>query len=213
MVVDLVAEGPHVLLAGTTGAGKSEFLRTLVLGLAVRSSPAHLGFVLVDYKGGSAFDACSALPHVLGSVTDFALAFPDVWGLGVAYRSPAGDLTVGFEWDRVEYSVILETLASPLADTSLVAVDDADELHLGVEYVFLDSKPVIAIRGGLWHDPDHRFRFIGEDPFDRALFQPGEDVLHIAIGAGIAFRSFQIDIGADFSDVVDQFVISGIYSF
>jgi long-subunit fatty acid transport protein len=175
------------------------------------------------YRAGPRFDyelvvragPANQLPEgaVLGSVTDRSLAFPDVWGLGVAYRSPAGNLTVGFEWDRVEYSVILETLASPLADTSLVAVDDADELHLGVEYVFLDSKPVIAIRGGLWHDPDHRFRFIGEDPFDRALFQPGEDVLHIAIGAGIAFRSFQIDIGADFSDVVDQFVISGIYSF
>ncbi len=68
--IDLVEHGPHALVAGTTGAGKSELLRTLVAGLAARSSPELLTFVLVDYKGGSAFDACAALPHVTGVVTD-----------------------------------------------------------------------------------------------------------------------------------------------
>ncbi|MEO6122428.1 MAG: FtsK/SpoIIIE domain-containing protein [Ilumatobacteraceae bacterium] len=68
--IDLVADGPHGLLAGTTGAGKSELLRSLVLGLATRCSPDHVSFVLVDYKGGSTFDACSLLPHVVGVVTD-----------------------------------------------------------------------------------------------------------------------------------------------
>jgi S-DNA-T family DNA segregation ATPase FtsK/SpoIIIE len=68
--IDLVEHGPHALVAGTTGAGKSELLRTLVAGLAAGSSPEHLTFVLIDYKGGSAFDACAALPHVAGVVTD-----------------------------------------------------------------------------------------------------------------------------------------------
>jgi S-DNA-T family DNA segregation ATPase FtsK/SpoIIIE len=68
--VDLVADGPHALLGGTTGAGKSELLRTLVAGLAATTSPVELNFVLVDYKGGSAFDACAALPHTVGLVTD-----------------------------------------------------------------------------------------------------------------------------------------------
>jgi DNA segregation ATPase FtsK/SpoIIIE, S-DNA-T family len=68
--VDLVEQGPHALVAGTTGAGKSELLRSLVAGLAARSSPQHLSFVLLDYKGGSAFDACASLPHVAGVVTD-----------------------------------------------------------------------------------------------------------------------------------------------
>lgn len=70
LVVDLVADGPHALVAGTTGAGKSELLRTLVASLAAGSSPDHLTFVLVDFKGGSAFDACARLPHVTGVVTD-----------------------------------------------------------------------------------------------------------------------------------------------
>lgn len=68
--IDLDRDGPHALMAGTTGAGKSELLRTLVAGLAVRSSPDHLTFVLIDYKGGSTFDACARLPHVVGVVTD-----------------------------------------------------------------------------------------------------------------------------------------------
>ena len=70
LTVDLAADGPHVLVTGTTGAGKSELLRTLVAGLAAGSSPDHLAFVLIDFKGGSAFDACARLPHTAGVVTD-----------------------------------------------------------------------------------------------------------------------------------------------
>lgn len=68
--LDLVADGPHVLVAGTTGSGKSEFLRSMIVGLALAHSPKQVGFVLLDYKGGSAFDACEDLPHVVGVVTD-----------------------------------------------------------------------------------------------------------------------------------------------
>ncbi len=68
--IDLVRDGPHGLIAGTTGAGKSELLRTLVVGMAANASPEHLALVLVDYKGGATFDACSALPHVVGVITD-----------------------------------------------------------------------------------------------------------------------------------------------
>jgi S-DNA-T family DNA segregation ATPase FtsK/SpoIIIE len=57
-------------VAGTTGSGKSELLRSLVAGLASSVSPEHLTFVLIDYKGGSAFEACSRLPHTVGFVTD-----------------------------------------------------------------------------------------------------------------------------------------------
>jgi S-DNA-T family DNA segregation ATPase FtsK/SpoIIIE len=68
--IDLVRDGPHALIAGTTGSGKSELLRSLVVALALRLSPQHLTFVLVDYKGGSTFDACAELPHTVGVVTD-----------------------------------------------------------------------------------------------------------------------------------------------
>jgi S-DNA-T family DNA segregation ATPase FtsK/SpoIIIE len=67
---DLDRDGPHGLIAGTTGAGKSELLRSMVASMALRYRPDELTFVLVDYKGGSTFDACTELPHVVGLVTD-----------------------------------------------------------------------------------------------------------------------------------------------
>jgi len=68
--VDLVRDGPHTLIAGTTGSGKSELLQTLVASLAVANRPDELTFLLIDYKGGSAFKDCVRLPHTLGMVTD-----------------------------------------------------------------------------------------------------------------------------------------------
>ncbi|MFJ9850361.1 FtsK/SpoIIIE domain-containing protein [Streptomyces sp. NPDC101150] len=68
--IDLAKDGPHGLIAGTTGSGKSELLQTLVATLAVANRPDAMNFVLVDYKGGSAFAECEDLPHTVGMVTD-----------------------------------------------------------------------------------------------------------------------------------------------
>ncbi|MGW3295004.1 FtsK/SpoIIIE domain-containing protein [Streptomyces xiamenensis] len=68
--IDLRRDGPHGLIAGTTGSGKSELLQTIVASLAVANTPENMTFVLVDYKGGSAFKDCVQLPHTVGMVTD-----------------------------------------------------------------------------------------------------------------------------------------------
>jgi S-DNA-T family DNA segregation ATPase FtsK/SpoIIIE len=68
--VDLRLDGPHGLVAGTTGAGKSELLQTLIASLALEHAPERLSFLLVDYKGGAAFKECVGLPHTVGFVTD-----------------------------------------------------------------------------------------------------------------------------------------------
>lgn len=70
MSLDLVADGPHMVVVGTTGSGKSEFLRSLVASMCVQMSPVDVNFILFDYKGGAAFDACVQFPHVVGVVTD-----------------------------------------------------------------------------------------------------------------------------------------------
>jgi DNA segregation ATPase FtsK/SpoIIIE, S-DNA-T family len=64
--------GPHGLVIGATGSGKSEFLRTLVLGLSMTHSPEHLNMVLVDFKGGATFAGMSELPHVSAVITNLA---------------------------------------------------------------------------------------------------------------------------------------------
>jgi len=69
-VVDLVADGPHAVVIGVTGAGKSELLTTWVASLAARHTPQQVSFLLVDYKGGRAFDPLAVLPHVAGVLTD-----------------------------------------------------------------------------------------------------------------------------------------------
>ena len=71
-VLDLRTDGPHALVGGTTGAGKSEFLQSWVLGMATAHSPDRLTFLFVDYKGGSAFADCLDLPHQVGLVTDLS---------------------------------------------------------------------------------------------------------------------------------------------
>ena len=70
--LDLRTQGPHALVGGTTGAGKSEFLQAWVLGMAQALSPDRLSFLFVDYKGGSAFGQCVELPHFVGLVTDLS---------------------------------------------------------------------------------------------------------------------------------------------
>ena len=64
--LDIALDGPHMLVGGTTGSGKSEFLQTFIASLVHANPPDALNFVLVDYKGGAAFEAFSALPHVTG---------------------------------------------------------------------------------------------------------------------------------------------------
>jgi S-DNA-T family DNA segregation ATPase FtsK/SpoIIIE len=64
------AHGPHGLIGGMTGSGKSEVLKSLILALALTHHPYDLNFALIDYKGGAAFNELSALPHTVGVVTD-----------------------------------------------------------------------------------------------------------------------------------------------
>ncbi|MFJ7932757.1 type VII secretion protein EssC [Sporosarcina sp. NPDC096371] len=64
------AHGPHGLLAGTTGSGKSEFLQTYILSLAVKFHPHEVAFLLIDYKGGGMAQPFRNIPHLLGTITN-----------------------------------------------------------------------------------------------------------------------------------------------
>lgn len=88
LAIDLCRQGPHALIAGTTGSGKSELLQTLIAGLALNHPPDRCSFLLVDYKGGAAFAEAAALPHTVGLVTDL-----DGQTTARALRSLAAELT------------------------------------------------------------------------------------------------------------------------
>lgn len=145
---------------------------------------------------------------VLAEGKDGPVEFPDIYGLGLAYRSVDGRLTLSFQWDHVEYSDIPRSLA--LDDQT---IDDANELHLGAEYVFLDSTPIIALRFGSWREPDHQMRAVTDDAFTRALMPRGKDEMHYAAGLGVAMDNFQIDFAVDFGDRADTVSLSAIYGF
>ncbi|WP_309108822.1 FtsK/SpoIIIE domain-containing protein, partial [Arthrobacter sp.] len=69
---DLQADGPHLLVAGTTGSGKSELLRSLTISLALSFPPDRVNFLFVDFKGGSGLGPLSGLPHCVGMLTDLS---------------------------------------------------------------------------------------------------------------------------------------------
>jgi len=163
--------------------------------------------ITAELTAGEARDFGVPPGGVLSRISGVGLDLPGLAGLGVAYRAPSDRLTVSFQWDRIDYSSIPESLR--LDD---MTVDDADELHLGGEYAFLDSTPIFAVRIGAWRDPDHQLRNTTGDPFLRALFPRGKGEVHYAVGLGLAFEGFQIDFGVDLANRVDTVSISAIYN-
>ncbi len=73
-IIDLARQGPHALVAGTTGSGKSILLQAWCLAIAARNPPTAVHFVFLDFKGGAAFRILEALPHTAGSVCDLDLS-------------------------------------------------------------------------------------------------------------------------------------------
>jgi long-chain fatty acid transport protein len=157
---------------------------------------------------------------------------PDVFGLGLAFR-PTDAVTITLDWDRIKYSSLAENsvnifylptdatadAAAYRAATKHLTVDDANEIHLGFEYILLNLHYPLALRLGGWSDPDHRIRFEGAAADSASqtlatLFQPGDDDIHYAAGFGVVFgERFQVDAAADFSDAVDTASLSGVLRF
>ncbi|HZB19002.1 MAG TPA: FtsK/SpoIIIE domain-containing protein, partial [Blastococcus sp.] len=119
LVVDLCRQGPHALIAGTTGSGKSELLQTLIAALASNHPPDRCSFLLVDYKGGAAFAEAAALPHTVGLVTDL-----DGQTTARALRSLAAELTRREEILAAHGVADIGSLPAPVDLARLVIVVD-----------------------------------------------------------------------------------------
>ncbi|MFI5797379.1 FtsK/SpoIIIE domain-containing protein [Streptomyces sp. NPDC051677] len=86
VAVDLAAQGPHTMLGGATGAGKSILLQTLVTSLLLANRPDELNLVLVDFKGGSAFLPFQHCPHVVALIRSTGETPADVFDAAAATR-------------------------------------------------------------------------------------------------------------------------------
>ncbi len=208
-------EGDAVRLSGT-------------LGLRWESSGGRLSLGAVYHRGPSFpfaarsrdVDPATALAYDLRQQGRFHV--PDAYGLGLGLRL-SDALRVAVDVDRVEYSALTRDLIDIFGLATLFAgrdpeldrfhVDDAVELHAGVEYFFLRSPVPVSLLAGAWYEPDHSLVFEGANEGFRAMFRPRDDQLHGSLGVGFSARRVQAYVAYDHSPRTRVLSLSAVMRF
>ena len=165
--IGLSEHGPHWLLGGTTGAGKSQLLRSLVLSAALRYPPERLGLILVDFKGSAGLGPLAQLPHALSVLSNFdvsaverALEFlradihrreVDLQALGVnSYRDSLASCQAAGTTPRYpellivvdEFRMLIDSMPDAMAELMRIATIGRS---LGLHLVLATQRPQGAI--------------------------------------------------------------------
>jgi S-DNA-T family DNA segregation ATPase FtsK/SpoIIIE len=170
LVVDLVSDGPHAVIGGTTGSGKSELLITWAVAIARSAPPDRVSLLLFDFKGGATFGGLVGVPHVAGLVTDL-----DEATAGRALESLRAELRHRERWlQESGYRDIRDAAAGEMprlviiVDEFAAMIDAFPDLHgvfvdlaargrsLGVHLVLCTQRPASAVRDGVLANCDIR---------------------------------------------------------
>lgn len=157
--IDLVGEGPHAVIGGTTGSGKSELLLTWVLALTAARSTREVQVLCFDFKGGATFDPITSLPHCVGIVTDLdeGEAQRAAVSLGSEVREresalrAAGATHIGQLPGLARLIIVVDefqALADIGSDLPAVIADiSARGRSLGMHLILCAQQPATAVRG------------------------------------------------------------------
>ncbi len=166
--LDLVAHGPHAVIGGTTGSGKSELLLAWVIAMAAAHPPERVNFLLIDFKGGSAFAALAALAHTVGIITDLdaAQAARALASLRAELRyrerriAALGARDIDGATGLPRLVIVVDEFAAMLADHpdlhALFADIAARGRSLGVHLVLCTQRPAGVVRDAVLANADLR---------------------------------------------------------
>jgi DNA segregation ATPase FtsK/SpoIIIE, S-DNA-T family len=226
---DLAADGPHAVVGGTTGSGKSELLLSWVLGMAADRPPSAVTFLFVDFKGGASFGSLLDLPHSVGLLTDLdseqplralaslaaelrhrerELGVRELRSVDQANPPPFPRLVVVVD----EYAALLETFPSLHTLFTDIA---ARGRSLGVHLVLCTQRPTGVVRDGILANCPMRVSLrvtsaadstavIGTDAAAELPARPaGRALLSLGGGSPVLFQVARCD-PADVARVVER---------
>ena len=186
--------GPHGLVAGTTGSGKSEILQTYILSLAVNFSPEDVGFFIIDFKGGGMANLFSDLPHLVGQISN--LSGNQVSRAMISIESEIKRRQRIFEWNGVNninlYTLLYKSHEAKVPMPHLfIIIDEFAELRreepefmqylisvaqigrsLGVHLILATQKPSGTVDDNIWANSKFRLCLRVQDR------QDSMDMLH-----------------------------------
>jgi long-chain fatty acid transport protein len=148
---------------------------------------------------------------------------PDVWGAGIEWRVSDNVRVLG-DYDRVQYAQLKHDFIDFQAISSgregQLRIDNGNELHAGIERLFLNAPKPIALRVGAWFDPDHAVRYIPTPQNDvldirlAATLPGGSNLVHYTFGGGLAFSSWlELNAAADVSSKTTYVTASAVVRF
>lgn len=192
IALDLVKDGPHAVVIGVTGSGKSELLTTWIVGMCLTRTPRELAFLLVDFKGGRTFEVLETLPHVTGVLTDLdeARALRAVESLRAEIRHRERVLAQHDARDLDEAGDALARLVI-VVDEYAALVAARPELHdlfadiaargraLGMHLILASQRAAGAFRDGVLANAPLRIAFRVTDAADSRTVLGQDDAVRL----------------------------------